>query len=226
MTSRNRLRRFPLPAGARARVRGHLTRAAVVIALAALAAGCRQDMHDGPRYNPLQQSDFYQDKRASRPLVEGTVPRGFLRDNDALQTGIVGGLPVDRIPVPVTRVVIERGRDRFNIYCAPCHGQTGEGNGMIVQRGYKKPTSLHDPRLRGVQAGYFFDVMSRGFGQMPDYAAQVDVHDRWAVVAYIRALQLSQNATIGDVPEAERAKLAGGPAAAEHGAAEGAPKHE
>jgi mono/diheme cytochrome c family protein len=183
-------------------------------------------MHDGPRYNPLQQNDFYPDKRASRQLVDGTVPRGHLRDNEALETGVVAGAQVESIPAPVTRASIERGRDRFNIYCTPCHGLTGEGNGMIVQRGYKQPTSLHDPRLRGVAAGHLFDVMTKGFGQMPDYAAQVSVQDRWAIVSYIRALQLSQNATIADVPEAERGKLDGGPAPPAPGAAEGAPKHE
>jgi cytochrome c len=183
-------------------------------------------MHDGPRYNPLQQSDFFPDKRASRPLVEGTVARGFLRDNEALYTGKLAGAPVERIPMAVTRPFIERGRDRFNVYCTPCHGPAGEGNGMIVQRGYRQPPSLHDPRLRNEKAGYFFDVMTKGFGQMPDYAAQVDVADRWAIVAYIRALQLSQNAPAAELSEADRAKLESGSAAAAHGPSEGAPKHD
>ncbi len=183
-------------------------------------------MHDGPRYNPLQQSDFFPDKRASRPLVEGTVARGYLRDNEALYTGKLGGAPLERIPMPVTRQFIERGRDRFNVYCTPCHGIAGEGNGMIVQRGYKQPPSFHDPRLRNEKAGYFFDVMTKGFGQMPDYAAQVDVTDRWAIVAYIRALQLSQNAPAAELSEADRAKVERGSAAAAHGPSEGAPKHD
>ncbi|HEY8551458.1 MAG TPA: cytochrome c [Vicinamibacterales bacterium] len=177
------------------------------LAAAVLAAGCRQDMHDAPRYEPLERSTFYADSRASRPIPEGTVARGFLRDNDAFYTGMVDGAPVEKIPMAVTREVVERGRERFNIYCSPCHGLTGEGNGMIVQRGYRRPASYHDPRLRSAQAGYFFDVMTRGFGQMPDYAAQVSPEDRWAIVAYIRALQLSQGATVDDVPPADRSKL-------------------
>jgi mono/diheme cytochrome c family protein len=183
-------------------------------------------MHDGPRYNPLQQSDFYPDKRASRPLIVGTVPRGHLRDNDAVQTGLAGGAALEKIPIAVSRATIERGRDRFEIYCTPCHGPAGEGNGMIVQRGFRQPTSLHDPRLRNERAGYFFHVMTRGFGQMPDYAAQVNAADRWAIVAYIRALQLSQHAPASELTDADRARIAAGPDAAGHGASEGAPKHE
>jgi hypothetical protein len=195
------------------------------------AAGCRQDMHDGPRFTPLQQSDFFPDKRSSRPLVEGTVARGQLRDNDIFYTGMTApNAPVQLIPMTVTRETIERGHDRFNVYCSPCHGRTGEGTGMIVQRGYKQPPSLHDPRLRASGAGYFYDVMTRGFGQMPDYAAQIAPQDRWAVVAYIRALQLSQHATVADVPDADRGKLEAGQSGEgqqpAHGEAEGAPKHD
>jgi mono/diheme cytochrome c family protein len=197
---------------------------AVLLACAVATAGCRLDMHDGPRYEPLEQSDFFADKRASRPAIEGTVPRGFLRENDVLYTGMQGGAPIDRIPLPVTRQTIARGQDRFNVYCSPCHGPTGEGNGMIVQRGYKQPTSLHDPRLRKERAGYFFDVMTRGFGQMPDYAAQVAPEDRWAIVSYIRALQLSQNATLEDVPAEARSALESGKTAAPPG--EKAPAHD
>jgi mono/diheme cytochrome c family protein len=198
---------------------------ALVLPIAGLAAGCRQDMHDAPRYKPLAESDFFKDKRASRHLVEGTVARGLLKDSDVFFTGMQGTTPVEKIPMAITREVVERGRDRFNIFCAPCHGLVAEGNGMIVQRGYKKPTSFHDPRLRAERAGYFFDVMTRGFGQMPDYSAQVTPKDRWAIVAYIRALQLSQNAKAADVPAAERGKLDGG-AAPSAPAAEGAPQHD
>ena len=208
-----------------------LTLAAACAALGG-AAACRQDMHDTPRYKPLQQNAFYEDGRASRDMPTGTVARGFLKDNDIFYTGMQAGAPVDRIPMPLTDAVVARGRERYNIYCSPCHGVAGDGDGMIVKRGFKRPTSFHDPRLRNERAGYFFDVMTRGFGQMPDYAAQVSPKDRWAVVAYIRALQLSQHASVGDLTTEERNRLdnpeaASGPAATESGhAGEGAPKHE
>jgi mono/diheme cytochrome c family protein len=206
--------------------------AAMVLALAG-AAACRQDMHDAPRYKPLAESDIYADKRSARPIIEGTVARGFLKDDDVFYTGMQAGAPVEKIPMPLTEAVVARGRERFNIYCSPCHGVTGEGDGMIVKRGYKQPPSYHDPRLRNEKAGYFFDVMTRGFGQMPDYAAQVSPKDRWAIVAYIRALQLSQHATVGDLTSAEKNRLehpeaVPAPAGEGHGAdaGEGAPKHE
>jgi hypothetical protein len=180
--------------------------AALLVALTG-AAGCRQDMHDTPRYEPLQQSDLYADKRSSRPIIEGTVARGFLKDNDVFFTGMQGGAPVEKIPMPLTEAVVVRGRERYEVYCAPCHGVAGDGDGMIVKRGYKQPTSYHDPRLRNERAGYFFDVMTRGFGQMPDYAAQVSPKDRWAIVAYIRALQLSQHASVGDLTPEEKGRL-------------------
>jgi mono/diheme cytochrome c family protein len=121
-------------------------------------------------------------------------------------TGMQAGAPVEKIPMPLTEAVVARGQERFNIYCSPCHGVAGDGEGMIVKRGYKKPVSYHDPRLRNEKAGYFFDVMTRGFGQMPDYAAQVSPKDRWAIVAYIRALQLSQRAAPADIPGGDPAK--------------------
>jgi mono/diheme cytochrome c family protein len=215
------------------RVRG-LTLAAACAALAG-AAACRQDMHDAPRFKPLQENAFYEDGRASRAIPAGTVARGFLKDDDVFYTGMQAGAPVERIPMPLTDVVVARGRERFNIYCSPCHGVAGDGDGMIVKRGYKRPTSYHDPRLRNERAGYFFDVMTRGFGQMPDYAAQVTPKDRWAIVAYIRALQLSQHASVGDLNAEERTRLehpeAVGGAATEPGhtpaeSGEGAPKHD
>ncbi len=180
--------------------------AAMLVALAG-AAGCRQDMHDTPRYEPLQQSDIYADKRSARPIIEGTVARGFLKDDDVFFTGMQCGAPVEKIPMPLTEAVVVRGRERYEVFCAPCHGVAGDGDGMIVKRGYKQPTSYHDPRLRNERAGYFFDVMTRGFGQMPDYAAQVSPKDRWAIVAYIRALQLSQHASVGDLTPEEKARL-------------------
>jgi hypothetical protein len=215
--------------------RGAAVRAAtgaLLVAALAGAAACRQDMHDTPRYKPLQESDIFGDKRSARPLIEGTVARGFLRDDDVFYTGMQAGAPVERIPMPLSMAVVERGRERYNIFCAPCHGAAGDGDGMIVKRGYKKPTSYHDPRLRNERAGYFYDVMTRGFGQMPDYAAQVSPKDRWAIVAYIRALQLSQHASVGDLTPEEKGRLERGetgpaPAAAPgHAPAEGASQHD
>jgi mono/diheme cytochrome c family protein len=180
-----------------------------VLALAATVA-CRQDMHDQPKYIPLRPSDFFGDGRSERPLIEGSVARGHLKDDVAYYTGKgPDGKPVDTFPFPVTKDVIERGQQRFNIYCTPCHGHLGNGDGMIPRRGFRHPPSYHQDRLRNVPNGYIFDVISIGFGAMPDYAAQIEPRDRWAIVAYIRALQLSQNATIADVPADARGQLAG-----------------
>lgn len=165
-----------------------------------LFAGCRQDMHDQPRFKPLAKSDFYADLRSARPPVEGTVARGQLHEDTYFYTGKVGMSPGDYMPFPVTEDVLARGRERFNIYCSPCHSRLGDGNGMIVQRGFRAPPSYHTERLRKAPLGYFFDVMTNGFGAMPEYASQIPPRDRWAIVAYIRALQLSQNATAADVP--------------------------
>ncbi|MEY2413042.1 MAG: hypothetical protein QOD84_1648 [Acidobacteriaceae bacterium] len=167
-------------------------------------AGCRQDMHDQPRFIPYRQSDFFADMRSERPPVDGTVARGQLHEDTYLYTGKMGNNPGDYMPFPVTTEVLARGRERFNIYCTPCHSRLGDGNGMIVQRGYKKPPSYHTERLRKAPLGYFFDVMTNGFGAMPDYASQIPVNDRWAIVAYIRALQLSQGATKADMPPGEK----------------------
>ena len=171
-----------------------------VVLLGGVSSACRQDMHDAPRVEANEATDAFEDGRGNRPLVEGTVPRGWLNDDEQLTTGKVNGQAVDEFPFPVTRDVLERGQQRFNAYCSPCHGRTGIGNGMIVQRGLKPPPSLHDDRLRTSPVGYYFDVMTNGFGVMQDYRAQVDVKDRWAIAAYIRALQLSQRATVADVP--------------------------
>ena len=185
---------------------------AVAAALAAtlLAGGCRQDMHDQPKYRALRQSDFFPDQRAARPLVEGTVARGLLNDDDLLNTGKVNGQLAAEFPFPVTAEVVARGRERFDIFCSPCHDRTGSGNGMIVRRGYRRPPTFHQDRLRQVPPGHFVDVMTNGFGAMPDYRAQVPARDRWAIAAYIRALQLSENATLSEVPPGERDTLAPG----------------
>ena len=171
-----------------------------VTLLAMGSAACRQDMHDTPRVEANEATDAFEDGRGNRPLVEGTVARGWLNDDEQLTTGKVNGQLVDEFPFPVTREVLERGQQRFNAFCTPCHGKTGMGNGMVVRRGLKPPPSFHDERLRTSPAGYYFDVMTNGFGVMQDYRAQVDVKDRWAIAAYIRALQLSQRATLADVP--------------------------
>jgi hypothetical protein len=167
-------------------------------------AGCRQDMHDQPYQRPFTESDFYPDKRSERPVIQGTVARGQLNDDAYYETGMVGNTPGDYMPFPVTDQVMERGRQRFNIYCAPCHSRVGDGKGMIVQRGFKQPPSYHIERLRKAPLGYFVDVMTHGFGAMPDYASQIQPFDRWCIVAYIRALQLSQGATMADVPQGQQ----------------------
>lgn len=169
--------------------------------------GCRQDMHDQPKYESLEASTFFPDGRASRPLVAGTVPRGQLREDTHLYEGRVAGKPAETFPFPIDLKTLERGQKRYNIYCSPCHDRVGNGDGMVVRRGFRRPPSYHIERLRQAPPGYFYDVITNGFGAMQDYAAQIPVHDRWAIVAYLRALQLSQNATMNDVPETERQPL-------------------
>jgi mono/diheme cytochrome c family protein len=181
--------------------------AAACLALGLLAAGCRQDMHDQPKYKPLARSDFFADQRASRPLVEGTISRSGLREDTLRFTGKVDGKPADLFPFPVTAEVMARGRERFDIFCSPCHGRTGAGDGMVVRRGFRRPPTFHQDRLRQAPAGYVFDVITNGFGLMPDHAQQIPVDDRWAIVAYLRALQRSQEGSMADVPPSERAGL-------------------
>ena len=193
---------------------GHRALPCALLAVASMSlAGCRQDMHDNPRAEPLEASRVYADGSSARPLVEGTVPRGHLNDDEFLHTGKIGGQPVTEFPFAITRKELDRGENRFNIYCAPCHGRTGDGRGMVVQRGFRQPPSFHIDRLRQVPPGYVYDVVTNGFGVMPDYRAQITVEDRWAIVAYLKALQLSQHATMADVPESERGHI-GAPGAA------------
>jgi mono/diheme cytochrome c family protein len=174
--------------------------AALLVAIS-FVSGCRLDMHVQPRQNPLSRSDFFTDQRSERPPVEGTVARGQLQEDSYLYTGKVGNNPGDYMPFPVTKEGLERGRERYNIYCSPCHSLVGDGNGFIPSRGFaRKPDSYHIPRLEKAPLGYFYDVITNGFGIMPDYASQIPPEDRWKIVAYIRALQLSQNATRADVP--------------------------
>ena len=183
-----------------------------LLLLAGTGCEIRQAMYDQPKHHkPLQYSEFFGDDRASRPRVPGTVAQDHLNDDEHLYLGVVAGQPAETLPEPVTLETLRRGRERFDIFCSPCHDRAGTGNGMVVQRGFKKPVSFHDPRLRASPVGYFFGNITKGFGQMPSYADQIPVRDRWAIVAYIRALQLSQQATLADVPEAERARLTAGP---------------
>jgi len=179
---------------------------ALMVCLAA-AAGCRQDMHDQPKFTPYEPSTFFDDRRSSRPALEGTIAQGQLHEDELLYTGRAGGQPSTTFPFPVDMSVMQRGRERYDIYCSPCHGLTGDGDGMVVQRGYRRPPSFNIDRLRTVPPGHLFDVMTNGFGAMPDYAAQVPVRDRWAIAAYIRALQLSQNARAAELPQASRGQL-------------------
>jgi len=169
---------------------------------------CRRDMQDQPKYTPLQASAFFVDGRASRPIPPNTIARGHLNDNDSFHTGAENGTFLTAIPMPITRSLLERGQQRYGIYCTPCHGALGDGNGMIAKRGFKIPANFHNDRLRQAPPGYMFQVISNGYGAMPDYSNQIPhVEDRWAIVAYIHALQLSQNATAADVPAEEKSKL-------------------
>jgi mono/diheme cytochrome c family protein len=163
-------------------------------------AGCRQDMQDQPKFFPQRGTDFYADGRSVRPQVENTVARNQLNENGYFYTGLIGGKEGDGMPFPATLEVLERGQERYNVYCTPCHSRVGNGIGMIVQRGYMKAGSFHSARLEKAPLGHFFHVISNGYGAMPDYSAQIVPEDRWAIVAYIRALQLSQKATQNDVP--------------------------
>jgi mono/diheme cytochrome c family protein len=203
-------------------------KATLALALVALAAaGCRMDMHDQPKVQPYEKSSFFPDGRGARPLPAGTIARGRLEADTWFYEGKTAtGEMVALFPAPVTRADIARGRERYDVYCSPCHDRTGGGEGMIVQRGYVKPTSFHDERLRAAPPGHFFNAATNGFGVMPSYAKQIPTADRWAIVAYVKALQLSQNALLSDVPPEDAALLDGPPAAPAAGAAEHGSSHE
>src|SRR5262244_1604735 len=181
--------------------------------------GCslKQDMAMQPKYRPLEPSDSFADGRSERPLIEGTVARGALAD-DAL----VVPKESNAFPLPVTEELLHRGQERYGIYCSPCHGLQGDGNGMIVTRGMKHPPSYHEARLRGVTNGYIFDVITNGFGAMLNYSAQIPLRDRWAIVAYVRALQLSRNAKVAELPADVRERLLHPPAEKKEAAPGGA----
>jgi mono/diheme cytochrome c family protein len=180
---------------------------ALVLSSLLFATGCRLDMHDQPKYTPYRASDFFSDQRSARPLVEGTIAQGHLDDDELLYTGLSGGQYAETFPFAVDQGVMQRGRERYEIFCSPCHGLTGAGDGMVVRRGYRQPPSLHNDRLRQAAPGHLFDVITNGFGAMPDYASEVPVRDRWAIIAYIRALQLSQYAAVAELPPAVREQL-------------------
>ncbi len=184
-------------------------------------AGCRDDMHNQPRYKPLAESDFFADHRSARPEIDGTIARGHLHIDTARYTGKFDGEDIDQFPIPITRADIERGRDRFNIYCSPCHGRLGDGNGMVVLRGFRQAASYYSDKLMKAPVGHFFDVMTNGFGAMPSYASRVQTDDRWRIVAYIRVLQASESAKLSDVPADQRQNLKLEPAP--NGLEQGAP---
>ena len=178
-------------------------KAAALLATVGALAGCRQDMHNQPKFYPQRGTTFYKDGRSVRPQVEETVARGQLNQDSYFHTGMQNGAEGTTMPFPVTMDVLARGQERYNVYCTPCHSRVGNGVGMIVQRGYAKAGNFHTARLENAPLGHFFSVITNGYGAMPDYSSQLTPSERWAVVAYIKALQLSQNATQSDVADGE-----------------------
>ncbi len=175
-----------------------------LLAAVSVTIGCRQDMHDQPRYKPQARNDFFPDMRSARLPVDGTVARGQLHEDTYFYTGKIGNNPGEVFPFPVTQQVLDRGQQRYNIFCAPCHSRVGDGKGMIPSRGFSRmPPSYHIERLQKAPAGYFFDVITNGLGIMQGYSGQIPAQDRWAIIAYIRALQLSQKASSGDLPSGQ-----------------------
>ena len=196
-----------IPIGRALHLRPGWRRAArVLLACAGLLslAGCREDMHNQPKFIPLRENAFYPDGRSARPIVEGTIARGQLEDDSLLYTGKINQAETDQFPFPISAQDLARGRERFNIYCSPCHSLLGDGNGMIAQRGFKRPPSYFEARLLKAPVGHFFNVMTNGWGSMPEYAAQIPVADRWRIAAYIRALQLSRTAKSSDLPAGQQ----------------------
>lgn len=182
---------------------------AALIASALLFVSCRPDMMNQPKAKPLSESDFFSNGANARQIPAHTVPRGDAREDTVFYTGQTNGIYVTRLPVKLTRGLLVRGRERFDAICAECHDRTGSGNGMVVQRGFPQPPSFHVDRLRNAPIGHFFDVITKGYGVMYSYATRVDPEDRWAIAAYIRALQLSHDAKLSDVDPSEQSKLEG-----------------
>lgn len=189
---------------------------APLLAAALITTACRDDMHDQPRYKPFAATTFFGDGRSARPTIADTVARGQLHLDAARYTGKENGKDIDYFPIQITQVDLQRGHERFDIYCSPCHGRLGDGHGMIVSRGLRQPPSYHEERLRNAPVGHFFDVMTNGYGAMYSYASRVPVDDRWRIAAYIRALQMSQNPTPEVAARAAAAQRTGGSAAGGH----------
>ncbi len=192
---------------ARPRRRGRLAGALATAALL-LGAGCRKDMYDQPRYEIYEPSTIFRDGASSRPQVEGTVARGDLRGDAHLHEGKIDGKEVDTFPFAVDRATLELGRERYLIYCSPCHGRAGDGRGMVVRRGFSPPPTFHSEYFRKIPVGHFYTVITHGYGAMYSYAARIPVEHRWAIAAYIRALQYSRSASPGDLTDQERKTLA------------------
>lgn len=189
-------------------VRSKIFKVLPLVTCLLLLTGCWYDMREQAKVKPLQPSDFFLDGQASRPLLVDTVARGRLDLDKAFYQGMnEDDTPIEDFPIEITREVLERGQERYDIFCSPCHSRVGNGQGMIVQRGFKAPPSFHIDRLREAPPGYYYDVITNGFGVMYSYASRVPPEDRWAIIAYIKALQLSQNATLDDVPPDQRSKL-------------------
>jgi mono/diheme cytochrome c family protein len=184
-----------------------MNKAVLLLPLILGAAGCRQDMFEEPKYKPMVPSNFFTDGRSARPVPAGTVIFQQADEGEAVEQGTNNGAFVTTIPMPVNEALLQRGQERFNIYCAPCHGRVGDGHGMISKRGFIQPADLHSDRVRLAPPGYLYAVIANGYGAMPEYRDQVPVHDRWAIVAYIRALELSRRATLAQVPADQRSKL-------------------
>lgn len=188
----------------------HVTLLLVILVLACLIviSACG-NMRDQPREKPFRPSPLFADGSSARPIIPGTVARGHLRLDEHLYTGKVNGGLADTFPFPITRQVLVRGQERFNIFCSPCHSRLGDGNGMIVRRGFSRPPSFHIDRLRKAPVGHFFEVITRGYGTMYSYASRVPPEERWAIIAYIRALQLSQNVRLDELSPEERQQFQG-----------------
>lgn len=189
--------------------RGAGTLLALLLAGLLLAGGCRQGMYDQPRLKPLQEFGMFPDHQGSRPLPPGAVQAGQASDPTTMTSGRINGKLIDVVPMKLTRALLERGQERFNIYCSPCHDKMGHGTGMVVRRGFLMPPSYHIERLVNAPDGYFFEVMTQGYGTMYSYASRVAPEDRWAITAYIRALQYRERAKLDDAPPPQRAALEG-----------------
>jgi len=179
----------------------------LIIMAVLVLSGCMRDMQDQPRYEPLEASDFFENGSSARHLPEGTIARGMLKEDKHLYEGLVNGKQAKDFPIPITHQLVKRGQERFQIFCSVCHGATGDATGMVVRRGFPAPPSYHTDRLREATPGYLFNVITNGLGKMSGYADQVEAKDRWAIIAYIRALQLSQNASVKDVPSGHKKDL-------------------